>query len=101
MPDTGVGVGLTDAMRGPLGHWLKIEGGEIEHYQIVTPTAWNFSPRDNNGQRGPAEEALIGLGVNDPDGSIEAARVLHSFDPCFSCAIHLIRDNKLTKHIIA
>ena len=87
-PSQGAGVGLTDAMRGPLGHWFSYQEGKIRHYQIVTPTAWNFSPRDASGKRGAAEEAIIGTPVADADSLIEVGRVVRSFDPCFTCAVH-------------
>lgn len=95
-PQMGNGAGLMDTMRGALGHWMSLKDGKVSHYQIVTPTAWNFSPRDNRGQRGPVEEALIGTPVADPDHFIEVGRVIRSFDPCFSCAIHVINGPKNT-----
>jgi hydrogenase large subunit len=88
--DKGAGFGLTDCMRGSLGHWISIEDYKIKHYEIITPTAINFSPRDGKGQRGSVEEALIGTPVADPDSPIEVGRVVRSFDPCFNCAIHLL-----------
>lgn len=90
LPPRGEGVGLTDVMRGALGHWLSFDAGKIRHHQIVTPTAWQFSPRDDRGQRGPVEEALIGTPVADPGGLVEVGRVIRSFDPCFTCAVHVI-----------
>lgn len=89
-PIAGKGSGFTDAMRGTLGHWLEIENYHIKNYEIITPTAWNFSPRDEKGIRGPVEQALIGTPIQDAESSIEVARVIHTFDPCFSCAIHMI-----------
>jgi hydrogenase large subunit len=90
LPDTGTGVGLTGAMRGPLGHWLKVDGGRIKHYQIVTPTAWNFSPHDDDGRPGPTEEALLGTPVADPEFPVEIGRIIRSFDPCMACAAHVV-----------
>lgn len=87
-PSQGEGLGLTDAMRGMLGHWITIKDNKISHYQIITPTTWNFSPRDESGLRGPAEQAVIGTPVADPENLIEAGRIIRSFDPCFSCAVH-------------
>ena len=78
-------------MRGALGHWLRVENGRVAHYQVVTPSAWNFSPRDREGNRGPAEQALIGTPVSDPEVLAEAGAVLRSFDPCFTCAVHVVR----------
>jgi hydrogenase large subunit len=89
-PIAGRGNGFTDAMRGPLGHWLIIENCHIRNYEIIPPTAWNFSPRDEKERRGPAEQALIGTPIQDAESCIEVARVVHTFDPCFSCAIHMI-----------
>ncbi|GMA97783.1 nickel-dependent hydrogenase large subunit [Pelosinus sp. IPA-1] len=90
VPMQGEGAGLTDAMRGPLGHWIKIKDSKIVHYQIVTPTAWTFSPRDNQGKRGPVEESLLDTPVANTEDLIEIGRVIRSFDPCFTCAVHMI-----------
>lgn len=86
--DSSTGVGLTEAPRGALGHWLKIEGGKIENYQCVVPTTWNCSPRDDKGRPGAVEQALVGTPVKDDESPIEAARVVRSFDPCIACAVH-------------
>jgi hydrogenase large subunit len=88
---SGVGVGMSEAPRGALGHWVKIVSGKISQYQIITPTCWNASPRDGLKVRGPMEQALIGTPVIDPTKPIEALRVIHSFDPCLSCAVHVMR----------
>lgn len=88
-PEAGSGVGLTDAMRGVLGHWMEYKNNKVTHYQIITPTTWNFSPRDSRGLRGPVEQALIGTPVADGGNLIEAGRVIRSFDPCFTCAVHV------------
>jgi hydrogenase large subunit len=85
------GVGLTEAPRGALGHWMEVSGGVISRYQVVTPTCWNASPRDGAGKRGPMEEALVGTPVKNVDEPVEVLRVIHSFDPCLSCAVHVAR----------
>ena len=90
-PTTGSGIGLTEAARGALGHWVTIAGGRISNYQVVTPTCWNASPRDTKGVKGPMEQALIGTPISDATKPIEALRVIHSFDPCLSCAVHVMR----------
>jgi hydrogenase large subunit len=87
----GSGIGLTEAARGALGHWVGTVSGKINHYQIITPTCWNASPRDARHVPGPMEKALIGIPVMDPAKPIEVLRVIHSFDPCLSCAVHVIR----------
>jgi len=87
----GSGIGLTEAPRGALGHWVDIANGKIQHYQVLTPTCWNASPKDGNNVPGPIEQALIGTPVQDSDRPVEALRIIHSFDPCLSCAVHLLR----------
>ena len=84
----GEGAGLIEAARGALGHWVKIQDGKIVQYQIITPTAWNGSPRDNAGVRGPWEEALIGVPVHDPENPVEVGHVIRSFDACLVCTVH-------------
>jgi hydrogenase large subunit len=90
-PASGSGKGLTEAPRGALGHWVSISDGKISNYQIITPTCWNASPKDGNNVRGPMEQALIGTPVQDANRPVEALRVIHSFDPCLSCAVHVMR----------
>jgi len=82
------GIGLTEAARGSLGHWMKISSNLIENYQVVTPSAWNMSPRDESGQPGPVEQALTGVHVTDPNDPVEVNHIIRSFDPCMSCTVH-------------
>ncbi len=83
-----IGIGLTEAARGCLGHWVKIESKRIQNYQIITPSAWNMSPRDELDQPGPLEQALIGTRLDSPDNPIEVYHIIRSFDPCMSCTVH-------------
>jgi hydrogenase large subunit len=85
---TANGIGLTEAARGSLGHWMKISSNLIENYQVVTPSAWNMSPRDENGQPGPVEQALTGIHVSDASDPVEVNHIIRSFDPCMSCTVH-------------
>ncbi|MGY4706199.1 nickel-dependent hydrogenase large subunit [Candidatus Bipolaricaulota sp. J31] len=80
------GAGLIDAPRGALGHWVRISDKRIAHYQVIAPTTWNASPRDEKGVPGPIEQALQGTKVSG-DGVLEAGRIVRSFDPCLACAI--------------
>ncbi|MFA6033019.1 MAG: nickel-dependent hydrogenase large subunit [Myxococcota bacterium] len=88
VPASGTGQGLSEAPRGSLGHWLTIEGGRISRYHVISPTTWNGSPRDEQGQPGAMERSLKGVSIADPKDPIEALRVIHSFDPCLQCAVH-------------
>jgi hydrogenase large subunit len=83
--------GLTEAPRGALGHWVTLSLGKIKNYQVITPTCWNASPRDNVGLPGPIEKALVGTPVLNIEEPIEVLRVIHSFDPCLACAVHVAR----------
>ena len=83
------GVGLVEAPRGSLAHWIKIRDGKIDNYQLVVPTTWNGSPRDAKGQRSSFEAALIGTPVANLEQPVEIIRTIHSFDPCLACAVHL------------
>jgi len=99
-PRTASGIGLTEAPRGALGHWIDIRRRNIDRYQVVTPTNWNASPRDNFGQLGPIEQALIGTPVADPQQPIEVLRVVHSFDPCLACSVHMLRPGKNKPEVV-
>ncbi len=86
--DDGEGYGFVQAARGSLGHWLRTDKGRISHYQIITPTAWNASPRDTQGQRGHWEESVIGVELQDPDDPIEVGHIIRAHDPCLVCTVH-------------
>ena len=86
--------GLTEAPRGALGHWVNTTGGKITHYQVITPTCWNVSPRDGANQLGPLEKALMGTPVANANAPVEVLRVIHSVDPCLDCATHVMRAKK-------
>lgn len=92
----GEGFGLVQAPRGFLGHWLQISDGRIEHYQIISPTTWNASPRDNQDVRGPIEEALIGTPVRDAKNPVEVGHVVRSFDLCMVCSVHAVSKKGVT-----
>jgi quinone-reactive Ni/Fe-hydrogenase large subunit len=84
------GVGLAEAPRGALGHWVKVEDGKISNYQAVVPSTWNAAPRDYKGRLGAYEAALIGTKVANPEQPLEIIRTIHSFDPCIACAVHVV-----------
>lgn len=90
VPATAEGMGLWEAPRGALGHWISINGGKIKNYQCVVPTTWNFSPADDQGQPGPLEQAITGTTIRDENNPFEIVRIVRSFDPCLACAVHLV-----------
>ena len=86
---TGTGIGMWEAPRGALYHMAQLTNDNINKYQIIIPSTWNLGPRDSNGARGPMENALIGVEVTDVEKPIKALRLVHSFDPCTACAVHV------------
>ena len=83
------GVGVTEAPRGALSHWIVIEDQKIANYQAIVPSTWNAGPRDAQGNQGPYEAALKGHQLQDVKQPLEILRTIHSFDPCIACAVHL------------
>jgi hydrogenase large subunit len=88
-PSRAQGVGVMEAPRGALSHWIVIEDGRIANYQAIVPSTWNAGPRDNAGNEGPYEAALKGHRLHDAKQPIEILRTIHSFDPCIACAVHV------------
>jgi hydrogenase large subunit len=83
------GVGLSEAPRGALSHWIVIRDGKIDNYQLVVPSTWNASPRDAKGQLSAYESSLVGTPVASTEQPLEILRTIHSFDPCIACAVHI------------
>jgi hydrogenase large subunit len=84
------GVGVHEAPRGSLSHWVIVRDGILANYQAVVPTTWNASPRDQHDVPGPYEAALLNNPVANPEKPLELLRTVHSFDPCMACAIHTL-----------
>ncbi len=81
---------IGDVPRGMLSHWIRIKNGVVENYQAVVPSTWNAGPVDALGQIGPYEANLVGLKVADLSQPLEIIRIIHSFDPCIACAVHVM-----------
>ncbi len=84
------GVGVHEAPRGLLSHWIVIQDGKIKNYQCVVPSTWNAGPRDAQDQLGPYEASLLANPIADPERPLEVLRTIHSFDPCIACAVHML-----------
>ncbi|QYK14607.1 nickel-dependent hydrogenase large subunit [Shewanella rhizosphaerae] len=85
-----VGHAMIEAPRGMLSHWIRIKNGLVENYQAVVPTTWNAGPVDAAGKVGPYEASLLGLKLEDPTKPLEVIRIIHSFDPCMACSVHVM-----------
>jgi hydrogenase large subunit len=87
---TARGMGLHEAPRGALGHWIVAEEGKTRNYQAVVPTTWNAGPKDGKGVPGPIEQSLVGTRVRDQRNPFELVRIVRAYDPCLSCAVHAV-----------
>ena len=58
------------------------------------------SIKDGKGVRGPYEESLVGLKIADLTQPLEIVRIIHSFDPCIACAVHVMdtKGNELSSY---
>ncbi len=86
-PAEAEGLGLWEAPRGALLHWVKVASSKVSAYQVVAPTTWNAC------HGGPLETSLAGTpvgqtGTNDDLRSV--AYVVRSFDMCGACAVHAV-----------
>ncbi|TKI06480.1 hydrogenase 2 large subunit [Martelella alba] len=84
------GVGFGEMPRGMLSHWVIFKNGKITRYQAVVPSTWTAAPRNEYDRPGPYEQSLVGTPVADPAKPLEVVRTIHSFDPCMSCAVHVL-----------
>jgi hypothetical protein len=98
------GAGLTEAPRGALGHWIRINEAKVYNYQIITPTTWNINPKDaadggekTLGLHGPIEFCILNTPLVNDAEPIEILRVIHSFDPCCACTVHVMDAKKEKK----
>ncbi|MGP3637993.1 nickel-dependent hydrogenase large subunit [Streptomyces sp. 24-1644] len=94
VPDEGLGVGFTEAVRGVLSHHMVIRDGKIANYHPYPPTPWNASTRDTFGTPGPYEDAVQNTPIfeeNTPENfkGIDIMRAVRSFDPCLPCGVHM------------
>lgn len=96
-PNNAKGIGLREAPRGAVGHWITIRDGKTDNYQVIAPTTWNISPRDSKNNRGPIEQALLSTPVKDTDNPWNIIRTIHSFDPCLACTVQVFDGDSWTE----
>ncbi|TLM65190.1 MAG: Ni/Fe hydrogenase subunit alpha [Deltaproteobacteria bacterium] len=85
-PRAGVGTAAFEAPRGLLVHHYVVDDwGQVAVADIATPTAIN--------QRTMERQLLADLAGIDDETELRgrAARVVRAFDPCISCAVHVIQ----------
>ncbi|HEY2405441.1 MAG TPA: nickel-dependent hydrogenase large subunit [Polyangiaceae bacterium] len=98
VPDSAIGCGFHEAVRGVLSHHLVIRDGKIANYHPYPPTPWNASPRDSYGTPGPYEDAVQGMPFFEENSQanfkgIDIMRTVRSFDPCLPCGVHMYLGN--------
>lgn len=104
-PKWSLGVGLTEAGRGALGHWVVVKDGKIHRYQVITPSNLNASPKDGDGRRGPYEEALLDTPIFEEGDAekwngVDVVRTIRSMDPCLACGVTVYKGDKVIKRVI-
>lgn len=85
-PRPGIGTAVFEAPRGLLVHHYVVDDwGQVAVADIVTPTAIN--------QLAMEQQLLADLAVVDDEAELRgrAERIVRAFDPCISCAVHLLR----------
>ncbi|MCF6310396.1 MAG: nickel-dependent hydrogenase large subunit [Sulfurimonas sp.] len=93
LPKETKGRAFLEVPRGVLSHFVNIKNQKIDNYSVIAPTTWNATPKNLDGMRGAYEEALVGIKIDDTSKPLEVLKVLHSFDPCLACAVHVIDAN--------
>ena len=86
-PGSAEGIGLWEAPRGALLHWISIKNSKVSNYQVLAPTTWNASPN------GPLEQSLVGTPVGQTgtnDDFRPTAYVVRSFNLCMACSVHVV-----------
>ena len=86
----GTGTGAVEAPRGTLYHSYSFdEAGRLTEADVITPTAQNLANLEKD-LRVTAEN-LIGEPNKDLSSKLEM--VVRTYDPCISCAVHLVEVN--------
>jgi coenzyme F420 hydrogenase subunit alpha len=73
--DGSIGWAANEAPRGTDVHIAQVKDGRVQHYTLLVPTTWNFAT---------CSRALVGAPWQ------LAEMVVRAYDPCVSCATHMI-----------
>ena len=97
----GLGVGMHEAMRGGVAHWVVMKNSHIENYQIMAPSTWNAGPRLGDSDYGPYEDAIVGSPLTESGEitGVDVVRTIRSFDPCLACCVQVYRGDEKIVHI--
>ena len=86
--DTGSGTGAVEAPRGTLYHHYELKNGLIETADIITPTAQNLDDIERHMKL--SAERMLADGKKDEEVRLGLEMVARAYDPCISCATHLV-----------
>lgn len=87
-PNAGTGCGCTEAPRGLLYHrYVFDRNGLVQEAKIVPPTSQNLSAMEEDLSRLAAEHSHL----DDPQLTWLCEQAVRNYDPCISCATHLLR----------
>ena len=85
---TGSGTGAVEAPRGTLYHHYDVKDGLIESADIITPTAQNLDDIEKHMKL--TAERMLAEDKNDEEVRLGLEMVARAYDPCISCATHLV-----------
>ena len=81
----GEGGAMTEAPRGLLYHWYKIDSkGLVTAVNLITPTSHNFM----NIEESLKSMIKENLGKTRDEIRLMAEELVRAYDPCFSCSVH-------------
>ncbi len=85
---TGSGTGAVEAPRGTLYHHYDIKDGLVETADIITPTAQNLDDIEKHMKL--TAERMLAEDKKDDEIRLGLEMVARAYDPCISCATHLV-----------
>jgi sulfhydrogenase subunit alpha len=89
----GTGTGAVEAPRGILYHHYEIKDGLIDKADIITPTAQNLD--DIEVHMKACAERMMADGKKDDEVLFALEMIARAYDPCISCATHLVELKRL------
>lgn len=84
----GEGGGITEAPRGSLYHWYRVnKQGVVEAADIVTPTAHNAYNLETD-----LRDLISSIAEKESEEiKFESEKLVRAYDPCFSCSVHIVK----------
>ena len=86
--ETGTGTGAVEAPRGTLYHHYELKDGLIDVADIITPTAQNLDDIEKHMKL--CAEKMLAEDKPDEQVRLGLEMVARAYDPCISCATHLV-----------